>query len=128
MNKMNVWYGSNENKWLSNLVYRPFVYEGKHYVTVEMCYQTWKSGEFDRSIYNKPWLEGLKIPGKKGTKTENDWNIKFMAKIMVLSFFNNPDQLERLRNLGDVEFTHTQDRGVWRKMFPRILKMIKDEI
>ena len=128
MNTMNIWYGCNENKWLSNLAARPFYYKGKHYVSVEMCYQTWKSGEFDSSTYKKHWKEGVKIPGRKGTKTRDNWNVGLMKHIMTLSFLHNPPALDRLKDLGDVEFTHRQDHGVWRTLFPTILKEIQTTI
>ena len=123
---MNVWYGSNENRWLSNLAYRPFQYEGKYFITVEMYYQSWKSGEFDASVYNKKWREGLKIIGKKGTKTDNNWNVNLMEGIMLESFRSNPEEYERLRRLRDVKFTHIQDKGIWKHMFPTLLERIKN--
>ncbi len=123
---MNVWYGSNENRWLSNLAYRPFWYKGKYFITVEMCYQSWKSGEFDASVYNKKWREGLKIIGKKGTKTDNNWNVNLMEEIMLESFRSNPEEYESLRRLRDVKFTHIQDKGIWKNMFPTLLKRIKN--
>ena len=124
---VNVWYGSGENAWLSNLAYRPFEYNGKYYISVEMCYQSWKSGEFDSFIYSRNWTAGSKFVGKKGTKTDKDWNIKLMSKIMLLSFINNPEEYKKLKELKDVKFTHIQDKGIWKKVFPLLLKIIKEE-
>jgi len=58
---INVWYSSNENKELSNLAQRPFVYKGREYSTVEQAYQCLKSGVFDEETYKKyPQQGGVK--------------------------------------------------------------------
>jgi hypothetical protein len=39
---MNIWYGTGENAWLSNLAERPFKdLNGWTYVSVEHAYQFW---------------------------------------------------------------------------------------
>ena len=66
----NVYYGSGENKELSNLALRPFKYQGREYKTVEHAYQTLKSGKFDEATYlNKKWGAGVKISGASSDKT-----------------------------------------------------------
>ena len=123
---MNIWYGTGENAWLSNLTARPFKdLNGWTYVSVEHAYQSWKSGAFDGPTYGKPWLAGSKFIGTKGTKTGRNWNLGLMRLVMRASFEQNPDILERFRYLhhGDV-FTHNQDKGIWREEFPKILKEI----
>ena len=124
--EINVWYGTNENAWLSNLAERPFSdMHGRDYVTVEHAYQTFKSGQFDERIYRRNWAAGLKIVGKKGTRIKDDWNIRLMERLVLASFEQNPDVEERLVNEtgSNPTFTHHQDRGVWKKEFPRILKL-----
>ena len=123
---MNIWYGTGENAWLSNLAERPFKdLNGWTYVSVEHAYQSWKSGAFDGPTYGKPWTAGSKFIGTKGTKTEENWNLSLMRKLVKASFEQNPDTLERFRYLhhGDV-FTHNQDKGIWREEFPKILREI----
>tara|TARA_B110000444_G_C18589665_1_gene477872 strand:- start:124 stop:546 length:423 start_codon:yes stop_codon:yes gene_type:complete len=123
---MNIWYGTGENAWLSNLAERPFKdLNGWTYVSVEHAYQSWKSGAFDGPTYGKPWTAGSKFIGTKGTKTGENWNLSLMRKLVKASFEQNPDTLERFRYLhhGDV-FTHNQDKGIWREEFPKILREI----
>ena len=123
---MNIWYGTGENAWLSNLTARPFKdLNGWTYVSVEHAYQSWKSGAFDGPTYGKPWTAGSKFIGTKGTKTGENWNLSLMRKLVKASFEQNPDTLERFRYLhhGDV-FTHNQDKGIWREEFPKILREI----
>jgi len=122
---MNIWYGTGENAWLSNLAERPFKDKlGRDYVSVEHAYQSWKCGIFDEITYAKPWLAGSKFNGRGGTKTLNDWNLGLMRLIMSTSFEQNPDIYDALAKLyseGTV-FTHNQDRGIWKEEFPKILK------
>ena len=53
---INVYWGQSEStvstKVLSNLAQRKFTYQGKEYGSVEMAYQTLKSGEFDQNTYD----------------------------------------------------------------------------
>lgn len=122
---MNVWYGTGENAWLSNLAPRQLADKhGRSYVSVEHAYQTYKSGRFDQATYSANWAARRKIAGKLGTKTENGWNIRLMERLVLASVEQDSRFRDRLVVLPlDVEFTHTQDRRVWRTEFPRILKM-----
>ena len=130
MEIVNIWYGTGEMAWLSNLAYRPFTFKGKRYATVEHAYQTWKSGEFDRVVYNKPWQEGSKFVGNKGTRTENDWNIGLMKALILKSFLDPMNERRKWSFLSliqlDVKFTHTQDKGIWRTKFPDCLYEVAD--
>lgn len=123
---MNIWYGSNENRRLSNLYYRPFVFQGKEYVTVEHGYQANKSGVLDINNYNAPWKSGSKFIGKFKANTKNNWNILLMKMLIRNSFAQNTDELIYLMSLDDMVFTHNQDRGIWREEFPRILMEVRD--
>ena len=126
---MNVWFGTNENSWLSNLALRPFTYDGRDYFSVEQAYQTLKSGSFDNNTYSKKkWKRaGTKIAGKKA-KTKANYNIKLMKKLMFESFAQNPDVAQQLVALGDVTFTHTQDSGIWKNKFPELLKQVQQKL
>lgn len=124
---VNVWHGSGENANLSNLAAREFTHEGKTYLSVEHAYQTLKSGEFDQSTYEKYKYAGKKITGRKGTKTEGDWNIKLMETLVRESFDQNPEAMTELTKTGSAQITHRQDSGVWGKEFPRILMEVRGE-
>jgi len=120
---MNIWYGTGENAWLSNLAERPFKDKvGREYVSVEHAYQTFKSGKFDCRTYEKPWKAGSKYVGMLRAKTEDNWNIGLMEDLMLASFAQNPGIWGALCLTGG-EYTHIQDKGIWKHEFPRILNM-----
>ena len=125
---INVWYSTNENAWLSNLAHRPIsdTY-GREFISVEHAYQTYKSGKFDEDTYNADWQPGRKIIGKLGTKTEDNWNIRLMERLILASVEQNDWFCDDLCVFhDDVEFTHYQDKGIWKTEFPRILKMAQN--
>lgn len=127
---INIWYSSNENAELSNLAERPFTYNGKSYRSVEHAYQTLKSGSFDEITYNKylSAKKGSKITGTKSANTKNNYNIKLMEDLIKSSFEQNPEALQILLNTGNKIITHTQDKGIWNKEFPRILTKVREEL
>jgi predicted NAD-dependent protein-ADP-ribosyltransferase YbiA (DUF1768 family) len=125
---VNVWYSTGENSSLSNLAARPFTAGGKQFHSVEHAYQSWKSGEFDQATYARYTGAGRKIAGTKGTKTEGGWNLRLMKRLIAESFQQNPDAAQALLATGDAPITHTQDRGVWAKEFPRILSEVRAEV
>jgi len=123
---LNVWHGTNENAWLSNLAHREFEDEnGRLYRSVEHAYQSWKSGSFDQVTYSKPWRDGSKFVGRRA-RTVDNWNIKLMGRLILRSLSQNVRFRESLQDLPhDVEFSHTQDRGIWKEEFPRLLRIAK---
>ncbi|MDD3353878.1 NADAR family protein [Zoogloea sp.] len=125
---VNIWHATGENAELSNLAARPVELNGRRYLSVEHAYQSWKSGAFDQQTYDKYTSAGVKIAGNKGTKTEGNWNIKLMERIMQRSFEQNQSAREALLATGNARLTHTQDKGVWAKEFPRILMEIRDSL
>ena len=125
---VNVWHGTNENKVLSNLASRPFELNGKKYHSVEHAYQSWKSGTFDEGTYAKYTSGGKKIAGNKGVKVAEGWNIRMMKRAMLASFKQNPEALKALLATQGSEITHTQDKGVWAKEFPRLLMEVRDTL
>ena len=46
-----------------------------------------------------------------------------MGRFIYMSFEANPEQAEKLVDLvrKGVTFTHVQDKGIWRRMFPVVL-------
>ena len=127
VNPINIWSTDrNGYEALSNLARRPFKdKDGRNYISVEHAYQSWKSGKFDEATYKRPWKNGSKFVGKLGTKTQDNWNINLMESLMKLSFNQNPKAMELLKKTGNAPLTHTQDRGIWKNEFPRILMDIR---
>lgn len=125
---VNVWAGSNENVGLSNLTTRPFTFGTKKYQSVEHAYQTLKSGSFDQQTYDKyAGTENKKIAGNRGTKTTDNANVRLMEKLMAASFEQNKDAMALLEKTGDAVITHTQEKSIWGKEFPRILMEIREK-
>lgn len=126
---MNIWYATGELAQFSNLAERRFYDRHRRiYWSVEHAYQSWKSGSFDEATYKKYVEGGVKILGRKGTKTQDGWNIRLMERIIRRSFNTHPAlKAELVRVTGDVVLTHRQDRGIWRTEFPRILMELRAE-
>ena len=127
---MNIWFGSGENAWLSNLHHRVFRYEGKTYMSVEHAYQSLKSGSFDGHLFLHPrWVTpGAKVVGRKGTKTDGNWNLHLMRRLIFKSFVDNPECARRLCRTVPHTLTHRQDRGIWREKFPEILMDVRTDL
>lgn len=126
---MNIWFSSGENPELSNLAKRPFTFEGRAYVSVEHAYQTLKGSSFDGVVYNAyPKNAGVKIVGSNKPYTLGNWNLKLMENLIRESFIQNPRALSLLLATGENVITHYQDKGVWKKEFPRILMKVRDEL
>ena len=123
---MNIWYGSGENAWLSNLAFRPFVYNSRKYFTVEQAYQSNKTGRFCEEIYSLDWKEGVKHRNFRKPNTER--NVAIMRTCILESFIANPRAAKALVDTGDVKFTHNQDNGIWRLLFPELLISVRDEL
>lgn len=124
---INVYYGANEAKHLSNLAARSFEFGGRKFHSVEHAYQSLKSGTFDKGTSDKYSGGGRKIPGDKGTRTADGYNIKLMKDLIKASFAQNPTAREALLATGDAPITHTQDRGIWREAFPKALMEVRSE-
>ena len=121
---VNIFYGTDESSGLSNLALRPFTFKGKKFQSVEHAYQSLKSGTgLDKEVYDVDWSKGgLVKRGSKGTKTVNNWNVDKLMKILIKeSFDQNPEAKELLLATGTNTLTHTQDKGVWKTEFPRLL-------
>lgn len=128
---VNVYMGTNENPNLSNLALRPFKDSktGKKFFSVEHAYQSLKSGSFDEVTYSKYRSDKPnKIPGELGTLTNAGWNLKLMYSLVLQSFQQNPLIAQELLATGVREITHTQDKGIWKKEFPRILMEVREQL
>lgn len=127
MDILNVWYKTGELAELSNLAERPFELRGCRFISVEHAYQSLKSGKFDPVCFGKYTRAGVKFIGKKGTKTEDDYNLRCMKYLMRLSFDSNPEAKELLLSTGDAILVHKQDRGIWKYVFPKFLMELREE-
>ena len=119
----NIYYGTGENKQLSNLALRPFEYGGKKYKTVEHAYQTLKSGKFDPITYSKNWKAGTKI---RGATVDKNKSAQLMENLITESFKQNPKDLKILKNTATARLTHKQDKGFFGQKFPEILMKIRN--
>lgn len=123
---LDIWYSFDKSK-LSNLAEKRFLAtDGHEFISVEHAYQSYKSGSLDVSIYMAHWEDGSKYVGAYKAKTKNNWNISLMERIMFMSFYQNPDAIVELLATGDRILTHNNDRGIWRKEFPRILMSLRN--
>ena len=130
---INVWFGANQNRELSNLYYRPFKFNGKQYYSVEHAYQTLKSGKFDEVTYNdKRWENGMvKITGKFKANTKT--NIELMYRLILESFKQNEDAKKKLLATGDIVITHINPKtpnrtDIWTTKFPELLMKVREEL
>ena len=154
--KINIYAGTGENAELSNFAFRPFVYneeglneddwapQGK-FNTVEGAFQAQKieyaydATEEDHK-FNSDLLDKLRTASGatakslgrqiKGLNSE-DWNKDssyMMKKLMLESFKQNPEALQKLLATGDATLTHTQDKTKWGMEFPKLLMEVRKEL
>lgn len=129
---MDIYWGTNENPMLSNLAPRKFSIKDKIYYSVEHCYQSWKSGKFDKVTYDK-YLKygekaGVKIRGRFLPNGKNDLDLRIMKRIILESFKQDMKARELLLSTGDEILTHNRERGMWRTEFPRMLMEVREEL
>jgi predicted NAD-dependent protein-ADP-ribosyltransferase YbiA (DUF1768 family) len=132
---INVWNGSKEhaaeNAIFSNLSERPFIIKGVKYRSVEHAYQSWKTGTFNQAIYDAynatNYHPGKNIDGGEA-KTDNNWHIKLIKRIMKESFIQNPDIASKLVATGNAKFEHKYDKSDWATIFPTLLEQIREEL
>lgn len=128
--KVNVYYGSNDNANLSNLAERPFKNareDNRPYASVEHFYQTWKSGKENTDVYNRPddfVGKKRKAPSSVDTKISS----RVMKHAMLESFKQNPAHLNELIATGEATLTHTQEKGFWKTEFPKLLMEVREEL
>ena len=139
MAKYNIWYYHEEYPILSNLHLKHFEYKDIRYISVEHAYQSLKSGKFNEYVYYHPhWNTRRIYKSRDIPRTQNDWNIKLMGRLIHQSFLQNPEYIPFLINPThpfvdskdkEVEFTHIskfKSEDVWTTQFPRILTIIRN--
>ena len=140
---INIYAGTNENAELSNFAERPYTNGlGVEFRNVEAAFQyaktNWAGGESNAdndSIRMKLQTAtgaqakalGRKIKGLD-TKAWDQNSESIMKNIIKESFEQNPQALAKLLGTGNATLTHTQDKGKWGKLFPKILMEVRSEL
>jgi predicted NAD-dependent protein-ADP-ribosyltransferase YbiA (DUF1768 family) len=144
---LNIYAGTGENANLSNLANRPFKVGEDTFNTVEGAFQatkiahtstftqTGKMSVKNKVIFNElKTATGVKAKSLGRTITEldvNGWNkvsANRMKTLIKQSFEQNPDAIQKLLATGNATLTHTQDKGKWGKLFPKVLMKVRSEL
>lgn len=146
---INIYAGTGENADLSNFAIRPFTISGDkpessiriggNFQTVEGAFQAQKlvfsSMSDDEKEAVKKRLETAsgsqaKSIGRKikdlNTVSWDKASSDVMRDLLLESFSQNPEALNRLLSTGDATLTHTQDKGKWGTEFPKILMEVRE--
>lgn len=146
---INIYAGTGENADLSNFAIRPFTISGDksessiriggNFQTVEGAFQAQKlvfsSMSDDEKEDIRKQLEiasgsQAKSIGRKikdlNTVSWDKASSDIMKDLLLESFSQNPEALNRLLSTGDVTLTHTQDKGKWGTEFPKILMEVRE--
>lgn len=146
---INIYAGTGENTDLSNFAIRPFTISGDkpessiriggNFQTVEGAFQAQKlvfsSMSDDEKEAVKKQLETAsgsqaKSIGRKikdlNTVSWDKASSDIMRDLLLESFSQNPEALNKLLSTGDATLTHTQDKGKWGTEFPKILMEVRE--
>lgn len=146
---INIYAGTGENADLSNFAIRPFTISGDkpessiriggNFQTVEGAFQAQKlvfsSMSDDEKEAVKKQLETAsgsqaKSIGRKikdlNTASWDKASSDVMRDLLLESFSQNPEALNKLLSTGDATLTHTQDKGKWGTEFPKILMEVRE--
>lgn len=146
---INIYAGTGENADLSNFAIRPFTISGDkpessiriggNFQTVEGAFQAQKlvfsSMSDDEKEAIRKQLETAsgsqaKSIGRKikdlNTVSWDKASSDIMKDLLLESFSQNPEALNKLLSTGDATLTHTQDKGKWGTEFPKILMEVRE--
>lgn len=153
-NTVNIYAGTGENADLSNFAIRPFTHhfnDGsfKEFQSVEQAFQYIKASQFADTRSN----DGNTRPSGKSIQAEimdtttgsqlrslgrqiRNLNVQawdrsssfVMKRLLMESFEQNPQALQRLLGTGNSILTHIQDNSKWGKEFPRLLMEVRYEL
>lgn len=146
---INIYAGTGENADLSNFAVRPFTISGDksessiriggNFQTVEGAFQAQKlvfssmSDDEKEDIRKQLEIASGSQARSIGRKIKDlntvSWDkasSDVMRDLLLESFSQNPEALNRLLSTGDVTLTHTQDKGKWGTEFPRILMEVRE--
>lgn len=146
---INIYAGTGENADLSNFAVRPFtifgdksessIRIGGNFQTVEGAFQAQKlvfssmSDDEKEDIRKQLEIASGSQARSIGRKIKDlntvSWDkasSDVMRDLLLESFSQNPEALNRLLSTGDVTLTHTQDKGKWGTEFPKILMEVRE--
>lgn len=146
---INIYAGTGENADLSNFAIRPFTISGDkpessiriggNFQTVEGAFQAQKlvfssmSDDEKEDIRKQLEIASGSQARSIGRKIKDlntvSWDkasSDVMRDLLLESFSQNPEALNRLLSTGDVTLTHTQDKGKWGTEFPKILMEVRE--
>ena len=146
---INIYAGTGENADLSNFAVRPFTISGDksessiriggNFQTVEGAFQAQKlvfssmSDDEKEDIRKQLEIASSSQARSIGRKIKDlntvSWDkasSDVMRDLLLESFSQNPEALNRLLSTGDVTLTHTQDKGKWGTEFPKILMEVRE--
>ncbi len=143
---INIYAGTNENTELSNFAERTYTDPlGIEFRNVEAGFQYAKLSRAtpttaaDLAINDKIAMDlqsatgaqakalGRKIKGLN-VKAWDQASESIMKGTIKDSFEQNPQALKKLLATGNATLTHTQDKGKWGKLFPKILMEVRKEL
>lgn len=146
---INIYAGTGENADLSNFAVRPFTISGDksessiriggNFQTVEGAFQAQKlvfssMSDDEKEVIRKQLETASGSQARSIGRKIKDLNTvswdkassDVMRDLLLESFSQNPEALNRLLSTGDVTLTHTQDKGKWGTEFPRILMEVRE--
>lgn len=146
---INIYAGTGENADLSNFAIRPFTISGDkpessiriggNFQTVEGAFQAQKlvfssmSDDEKEDIRKQLEIASGSQARSIGRKIKDlntvSWDkasSDVMRDLLLESFSQNPEALNRLLSTGDATLTHTQDKGKWGTEFPKILMEVRE--
>ena len=148
---INIYAGTGENADLSNFAIRPFtisgdkpessIHIGGNFQTVEGAFQAQKL-VFSSMPDNEKEVVRKRLETASGSQARSigrkikdlntvSWDkasSDVMRDLLLESFSQNPEALQRLLSTGNATLTHTQDKGKWGTEFPRILMEVRNEL
>ncbi|AGK70884.1 putative conjugative transposon membrane protein [Streptococcus cristatus] len=130
---INVWYSTGENAVLSNLTPSPLIINNFRFESVEHAYQALKSKGFTEEALS--WAESQRSAFKAGRKvqsvhqlgpTNQSNSIRLMESLLVERYRQDAAFRQALSQTKDYQITHSQDNGIWKTEFPRLLMKVRD--
>ena len=130
---INVWYSTGENAVLSNLTPSPLIINNFRFESVEHAYQALKSQGFTEEALS--WAESQRSAFKAGRKvqsvhqlgpTNQSNSIRLMESLLVERYRQDAAFRQALSQTKDYQITHSQDNGIWKTEFPRLLMKVRD--
>lgn len=145
LHDVNIMWGDDENKELSNFATRIFEIGGLKYMNVESAFQHAKLmfvdsiAEQPLEVQNANWsnLTGYQAKelGKKIKGLDkNAWDVQspvLMKTLLLQSFRANSDALKLLLDTGSAKLTHNSKKygaDKWTQKFPEILMEVREEL